>query len=214
MTYHEGLAKLESRAKAATVVLWAFIAMSVLTAGGEMLETSGMIDTVAGTDGLTLAVGLVYIAYTLVFVASIIGVGMWIHRAHANLHESGADGLEFTPGWAVGWYFIPFANLIKPFQAMRELWCASHATYDRFGSEAPAEVKAWWGAWIAGNILSSVSTRVIVMGQGDANSMMFGNALGAAGTVGVLVAAVLLQRIVAGVTAAQRGGITAAGVFA
>lgn len=213
MEFNEGLAKLEARAKVATLVLWAFAAVSVLTAGGEALEAAGMVDIATGVGPMVLALGLIYLAYTATFIAAVVVVAMWIHRAHANLRDGGVDGLEFSPGWAVGWYFIPFANLFKPFQAMRELWTASHGETDQFGAQAPSEVKAWWAAWIIGNILSSVSTRILLMGEG-ASTVTVGSAVGAAGTAIIVLAAVLLTKVIAGVTQAQRGGSTAAGVFA
>src|SRR5688500_9582042 len=108
MQYDEGLAKLESRAKLATAVLWAFVAVGALTAFSEVLEATGTLNIAVDTGPLALAVGLVYMVFTLVFVVSVIVVAMWIHRAHANLRDAGLDGLEFSPGWAVGWYFIPF----------------------------------------------------------------------------------------------------------
>src|SRR5687768_18560933 len=114
MGYGEGLAKLEGRARLATTVLWLFVAVAVLTAGGELMETFGLLNVAVDTGPLVLMAGLIYLAFTAVFVVSIITVALWIHRAHANLTEVGHDSLEFTPGWAVGWYFIPFANLVKP----------------------------------------------------------------------------------------------------
>jgi hypothetical protein len=214
MQYDEGLAKLESRARLATAVLWAFVAVGALTAFSEVLEATGTLNIAVDTGPLALAVGLVYMAFTLVFVVSVIVVAMWLHRAHANLRDAGLDGLEFSPGWAVGWYFIPFANLFMPFQAMRELWNSSHGQADVFGGEAPSEVKVWWGTWIVGNILSNVGTRILMMGEGGPGSVTVGNAIGAAGTALVIIAGVLLVRLIQGVTQAQRGGITAVGVFA
>ena len=214
MSYEEGLATLESRARSAKAALWAFVAVAVLTGVGEVLEAMGIIDTAVGVDPLTLAVGFTYLGFTAVFLVCVVLVGRWIYRAHANLRDAGIDGLEFTPGWAVGWYFVPFANLFKPFGAMRELWTASHAEVDTFGAEAPSEVKWWWGAWITGNILSSVSTRILLMGEGGASSLMVGNALGAVSTALILFAALLLMKLIDGVTSAQRGGVTAATVFA
>ena len=214
MQYDQGLATLESRAKLATAVLWAFVAVAALTGLGEALEASGSLDIATDTGPLALAVGLAYVGFTLVFLVSVVVVAMWIHRAHANLRDAGADGLQFSPGWAVGWYFTPFANLVMPFQAMRELWTASHGEADRFGGEAPTEVKLWWGAWLVGNIASTVGTRIILMGEGEASSLVVGTALGGIGTVVIVLAAILLAKVIAGVTAAQRGGGTAVGVFA
>jgi hypothetical protein len=214
MQYEEGLATLESRARLAKAALWLFVAVAAVTGAGEVMETTGIVDTATGTDPLTFAVGLTYLGFTAVFLACVVLVCRWIHRAHANLHDAGIDGLEFTPGWAVGWYFVPIANLFKPFGAMRELWTASHAEVDKFGGEAPSEVKWWWGAWISGNILSSVSSRILLMGEGETSALTLGNALGAVSTALILFTAVLLVKLIDGITSAQRGGVTAATVFA
>ena len=214
MQYVEGLAKLESRAKLATAVLWAFVAVAALTAFSEVLEATGTVNIAVDAGPLALAMGLAYMAFTLVFVASVVVVAMWIHRAHASLRDANVDGLEFTPGWAVGWYFVPIANLFMPFQAMRELWNASHGQADVFGGEAPSAVKVWWGAWIVGNILSNVGMRIVMMDEGGPGSVTVGKAIGAAGTALLIVAGVLLVKVIQGVTQAQRGGITAVGAFA
>ena len=214
MTYEEGLAKLEGRARLATMALWVFLAMATLSGFGSLLETAGVVDITVDTGTLATAVGLTYLAYGVVFIVSVVLVGMWIYRAHATLHEGGTEGLEFTPGWAIGWYFVPFANLVKPFQAMRELWTASHSEVDRFGAAAPYEIKVWWAAWIVGNVLSTVSTRILLLGEGGPIAVTVGNAFAFASNVTDVVAALLLLKIIAKVTEAQRGGLTAAAVFA
>ena len=171
MEFNEGLAKLEGRAKLARIVLWTFMAVGVLTAGSELLEASGRVDIEADTDPLASTVLLIYLAFTLVFFVSVVIVALWIYRAHANLRDAGMDGLEYTPGWAVGWYFVPLANLIMPFQAMRELWNASRGEEYQFAGVAPYEVKVWWAAWIGGGILSTVGTRILSLGEGGPNSL-------------------------------------------
>ena len=89
---------------------------------------------------------------------------IWQHRAHSNLRAFGRNGLRYTPGWAVGWWFIPIANLWKPFQTVRELWKASHgggwrtiATWSLLGW--------WWGTWLAGslNVQFGANTRVGIL---------------------------------------------------
>ena len=214
MDYDTGLAKLEGRARIATPLLWLFAALGAVTAFGQLLEATGMLDMAVDIGPLAVAVGLAYIGFFLLLLVSVIVVGMWIHRAHANLAEGGVDGLEFTPGWAVGWYFIPFANLVQPFKAMRELWNASQGERDRFDAPAPSEVKWWWRCWISGNILSSLGDRIIQIGEGDPGSVTAGTTLGAVGTALMVVAAMLLAKVIHGVTRAQRGGTTAASVFA
>lgn len=212
MDYNEGLAKLEGRAKLATIALWVFAGVTALTGVGGVLQLLGVVDIAVDTGPLAMALVAIYLGYTVVFLVSVVVVAMWIYRAHANLAEVGTEGLEFSPGWAIGWFFVPFANLFKPFQAMRELWTASHAEPDSFGAPAPAEVATWWGAWIVGNILSSISTRIELMG-GDGGAGV-ATIVDLAGAAALIAAAVLLVRIIAGVTAAQRGGSSAVAVFA
>src|SRR3954469_12141115 len=96
---------------------------------------------VSGTAGLS---GLAFLATVVVWC-------IWQHHAQANAAVLSGGPLRFTPGWAVGWWFIPIANLWKPFQAVRELWKASHgggwqtiATWSLLGW--------WWATWLIGSL--------------------------------------------------------------
>src|SRR6185295_7113854 len=70
------------------------------------------------------------VAWVVLFAVTGIVWCVWQHRAQRNAIELAYGKLQFTPGWAVGWWFVPFANLVKPFQTVRELWKASHGGYD------------------------------------------------------------------------------------
>ena len=86
---------------------------------------------------------------------------IWQHRAHSNLRSFGRIGLSYTPGWAVGWWFIPFASLWKPLGAMSELWKASEPTDDPKGwwrARAWWVLGLWWACWIGGNLLDIVAS--------------------------------------------------------
>jgi len=81
------------------------------------LVTQQQLDRADGWVSGTSAIG------GLAFLATVIVWCIWQHRAQANAVVLSGGGLRFTPGWAVGWWFIPIANLWKPFQTVREL-CA------------------------------------------------------------------------------------------
>ncbi|MFC1995866.1 DUF4328 domain-containing protein [Chloroflexota bacterium] len=49
--------------------------------------------------------------YFILFVITAVLFYMWIHRAHRNLPSLGVSGLKYSPGWAVGGFFIPILNL-------------------------------------------------------------------------------------------------------
>jgi|GEM_PF-1616307 len=63
--------------------------------------------------------------YVLASVVIQILLLIWIYRSVRNLLALGIQGMRYSPGWAVGWFFIPFANLIVPPLVLTEIWKAS-----------------------------------------------------------------------------------------
>lgn len=104
-----------------------------------------------------------------VLVATGTGFLRWIHRAHVNTRTMGATGLKYSPGWAIGWFFVPILNLWKPLNAMKQLWQAS-SNPDSWRSEPPAPMlNTWWTLWLLSNILGQISIRLSLGGDpGDA----------------------------------------------
>lgn len=72
----------------------------------------------------------------------------WIHRANHNARQMGATDMRFTPGWAVGWHFVPIAWFWKPYQAMTEIWRASRNPTDWRGEPVSPLLPWWWVLWI------------------------------------------------------------------
>lgn len=144
--------------RAATIALWAYLVLNALTALGSLyLLPLGIVwETPAG-----LAVGLLALGTLLALPACFVLVGCWIYRANANAH-SFSDYMSISPGGAIGWYFVPIANLFKPFQAMKETWLASHYPGNWHSEPVPSSVNWWWGLWIVTNILGTLSARMSV----------------------------------------------------
>jgi DNA-binding CsgD family transcriptional regulator len=63
--------------------------------------------------------------YLLASVVVQILLLIWVYRSARNLLTLGIQGIRYSPGWAVGWFFIPFANLIMPPLVLTEIWKAS-----------------------------------------------------------------------------------------
>jgi hypothetical protein len=97
----------------------------------------------------------------LTYLISIFAVCRWIFRAMRNLRLSRARGAHMSPGWVVGWYFVPVFLLWKPLQGMQQIWTAS-LDPRRGAAEPPGVMGVWWGTWIVGNILSNISFRLAV----------------------------------------------------
>lgn len=45
----------------------------------------------------------------------------WLHRARVNLDGLGVVGLRWRPGWTIGGWLVPLANLVIPLLVMREV---------------------------------------------------------------------------------------------
>ncbi len=85
---------------------------------------------------------------------------VWVYRANLNCHGFNAQGMQFTPGWSVGWFFIPFANLFKPFQVIKEIW---HVSDDPQEWQKNKYHKSsflpgfWWCLWLLSGTMSFIS---------------------------------------------------------
>src|SRR5207248_1008934 len=87
----------------------------------------------------------------------------WLHRAYTNLVFVGSKRVRFSPTWAVGYWFIPFVNVVRAYQVMKDLWLRSDSRNDRDGYDdlpAPVLLRGWWGVSLAWGVLEPVFTRV------------------------------------------------------
>lgn len=113
-------------------------------------EAFSLGDLITALGGLFLVIS---------FIVSTILFCVFSYRATRNLSIIGAKGMDYTPGWAVGWYFIPFANLFKPYGAMKDMWRGTHYPDDVF-ADTPKLMPLWWLCWIVTNIVSNISFRL------------------------------------------------------
>jgi len=93
-------------------------------------------------------------------IAAIVLWLCWQHRGQANLTALGAANVRYTPGWAVGWWFIPVACWAMPFRTMQELWKASdpsRGAADWKDQPTGALLIAWWAMWLIWWILIIVA---------------------------------------------------------
>jgi len=215
MALSDGIDLLEKRAKIVKMLLIAgFLAIAAVFVGqiAELLGYISLDESVELTAASTLyaTVGLLDAVLTLI---TIVFFSMWIHRAAANVVEAGVPGFDYTPGWAVGWFFIPIANLFKPFAAMRQIWNASHGEQGDRLDHANGPLALWWGCWLLSNIASNISFRMTI-NPSSAETLLMGQQVGLAASVASLALYPAAYRLVEGITTAQRERLNAAHIFA
>ena len=101
---------------------------------------------------------IIAIVFLCTFIVTGITFLKWIYRANLNSRGFGAPNMEFTSGWAVGWYFVPFANLIMPFKVMKEIWQVSGNPQHWKGEPGSPLLGWWWGLWLTSNFLGQLSS--------------------------------------------------------
>jgi hypothetical protein len=82
---------------------------------------------------------------------------MWLHRAYRNLRALG-HLTDTTPGWAVGYWFIPFVCLVRPYNVVKELWEKSDAQ----GYNSSSIVGWWWATCLVSSLIGLAATTPIV----------------------------------------------------
>lgn len=118
-------------------------------------------DQMSATTGLFAFAILLQLLLTL---ATLVCFFVWVYRAVRNLRDANV-ATEFSPGWSVGWFFIPIANLFMAYRAIRELWHRSGGETDAPGSifsapEPTPLIGVWWGAWLINTIVSNIGGRI------------------------------------------------------
>jgi hypothetical protein len=134
---------------------------------------------------------------------------VWIHRAHRNLPALNASGLKYSPGWAVGGWFIPIMNLWRPYQVTAEIWKASDPeSVDPEGqtwqmvSVSPL-LRWWWAFWIIGGVIGWFSLRFVFQEPEDLELLRMQSLAEVAADAMGIVTAVLAMLVVAHIDARQ-----------
>lgn len=110
-----------------------------------------MVGNLVGSAGIYLAP-----ASIVIYVGCVVAYLMFVYRGMNNLQLSDARSVSITPGWAVGWSFIPFANFVMIFTVMRQLWIGSHDPVTG-KYNPPATIIIWWITYLAFLFSSRIS---------------------------------------------------------
>jgi len=145
------------------VMLWISVGLAVVGLLSSTISLASGNATKSSDEEINLfsiVEGLLALVQVIVYITTAIPFLMWIHRANRNARALGATGMTFTPGWSVGWYFIPILNLWKPYQAMKEIWQASANPDAWSNQQIPSLVGNWWALWLLSNFLGQMSVRL------------------------------------------------------
>src|SRR5262249_9434379 len=116
----------------------------------------------------------------ILLVGTAIPFCMWVYQANVNLRQMGVMGLEFTPGWAVGWFLIPLVNWYRPYSVLQELWKASDPTAAgesvvgwKRSANSPF-ILGWCISWAISGIIGLLTLRAGIARKSTLAALQFG----------------------------------------
>ncbi|MHC5907285.1 DUF4328 domain-containing protein [Streptomyces sp. S6] len=152
--------------RATAILLGLVVAVQLFAAGTDALLYDVYDDIVAGKG--VERVRVVDAMYNIGVAAQIVSLVptavvylCWFWRVRVNAEVFAPAGHSKKRGWAIGGWFVPFANLWFPRQVMGDIWKAS-VPGGRTVSQGLAN--AWWAVWVLWLVLDrwvSVSSRSV-----------------------------------------------------
>ena len=85
---------------------------------------------------------LIYFEILIIFLANI-SILYWMYFSVQNAHKFSRKEIQYTPGSAVYFWFIPIMNLYKPLAVISETWNASSTN-----TLSKTRLDNWWSLWI------------------------------------------------------------------
>jgi hypothetical protein len=205
-----GLHRLEAPAIAAVVMLAATGALAAYAIGACLQQRSllhravtspwtvtiGEVRADAGRAHAINRVGTVLVVLTgIAFIA-------WFFQAYRNVAPLGRPR-RYAVGWAIGWWFVPFACFVAPLLVARDVNDSLEDERSREWSRTRWLLNVWWAAWLLTLLLGASASN-----KGDAirtaEDAFTANGLYVARNIVALVAAVLAISVVARITRRTR----------
>lgn len=161
-------------------------------------EVRDATDVVSGFAGLSL---LLTLAIAVLFM-------IWMWRAAKNLPFFGRVQPKFGPGFAIGGWFIPFANFIIPGMQMFDIDKGSGPRL-RSGERprGSALVVVWWLVFIVGRAFGLLAPEFEAGKAYDVANFDVQNTLLIVGSAATAIAAVAGILVIRQITTAQEAGL-------
>lgn len=167
------------RAKEVIIFFWIYIAANIISIIARFYQYSLInkiiaspadlnMDEVNRNDQIQQIISILSLA-----VGGLLAIFFirWFRRAYFNLHALPVNYASFQEGWAAGSWFVPFLNLIRPYQIMRETWEGTQQFLaHRLPTQSSSIVVSWWVIYLGSNIFSTIAAKMMT-GAADMESL-------------------------------------------
>lgn len=143
-------------------------ALLIVSAGADVGRS------VPAGSGLRVNGGLLGLAVLALLLATVAVFLNWFYRARKNAGLS-AWRQRWSPGWAIGSWFLPPVLLWFPYQIMADIWRAGRSPGLRDGPSNAVLPGLWWACWVLAWITSfQHTTQTTADGTSTSYALNFG----------------------------------------
>ena len=122
---------------------------------------------------------------------------VWMNRSCKNAWLLDPPRMTTTPGWSVGYFFIPILMLWKPYSSMKEIRSASYGKDHPLKSVMPL----WWTLWLITSFIGNITFRLYA--SADPDKYLMASKLDLVATPLNVILNYLAITLVTGITLAQ-----------
>jgi hypothetical protein len=149
--------------------------------------------------------GIAYLVTVVLFI-------VWLYRLYTDVQDLRPGRARYSSGWAIGGWFVPFLNWVRPKQVVDDVWRMSSPSQG-WEADGGGLVRAWWLSFLAMNAATLIS-----FGHGEATlSALEGHddwdAISAVVSVASAVLAIMVVRYLTQRVAAMPTPVFAAAPF-
>lgn len=158
---------------------------------GDILQRADDADDFV--SGAAAFYGLTQLAIVVLFI-------VWQFRAAKNNEALDRRGARFGPGWSIGAWFIPLANLVIPVMIMQDLSRGATPSTERGdlawrSARGSWLIGVWWTAWLI-SLLRYGASNAGLHDDNSLDSIENSNVVALVGVVATVIAAVLAAFVV------------------
>lgn len=129
---------------------------------GSIADRSEIDRLASSNDNRQASISYVALA---VFASTLVSFFVSLNQSNKLARAAGAQGLRFSPGWTVGYFFIPIINLWKPYQAVADIWKASKNPAGMGAVPTGDIVVVWWILFLVSSAASNAAFRVALRAE-------------------------------------------------
>jgi uncharacterized membrane protein len=157
------LVRLRSRGRWTAIALVVVAVVDLIAVVSDVAEYRllGADFTVEEIDANDTRQGVIGAVQVLLLIVTAVFFIRWFKRAYENVDAVGGKR-RHGPGWAIGSWFIPIANLWFPKRIANDIWRASNVPGDE--SVSPI-LTLWWVAFVLASWASQVAGRLNIRAE-------------------------------------------------